>query len=211
MITKFISSCCFFSCASLFAQATIGTEENNIIYRGLPNPVSVACGNKEPYFIKEKSTDLEVKNNNGRLYLNCLNVKEDTAFIVFGLQNSTLQRKFVFPVADVPEPVIRFGAIDILNGEVARTSLLPQSMLVAVLDNFIYDGVKYLVRGYHMRYFDPVSQEFKTIEVNGSSLSPIKPAIAKLKAGDRFEIKNIQILAPGNKVISHPDILVKLN
>jgi hypothetical protein len=211
MITKFISSCCFFSCASLFAQATIGTEENNIIYRGLPNPVSVACGNKEPYFIKEKSTDLEVKNNNGRLYLNCLNVKEDTAFIVFGLQNSTLQRKFVFPVADVPEPVIRLGAFGDLENGISLSALKMQNSMLAVLENFVYDGVKYSVSSYQMRYFDPVYQDFKTVEAKGASLAPIKPALAKLKEGDRFELKNIQILAPGNKVISHPDILVKLN
>ena len=211
MFHKFISSGFFLCSISLFAQANIGTEENNIIYRGLPNPVSVACGNKDSIYIKKKSPNLEVKNDNGRLYLNCLNVKDDTAFIVFGLQNSALQRKFVFPVADVPEPVIRFGAIDILNGEVARTSLLPQSMLVAVLENFVYDGVKYSVSSYQMRYFDPVYQDFKTVEAKGASLAPIKPALAKLKEGDRFELKNIQILAPGNKVISHPDILVKLN
>jgi hypothetical protein len=130
---------------------------------------------------------------------------------VFGLQNSALQRKFVFPVADVPEPVIRLGALGNLESEISLSALKMQNSMLAVLENFVYDGVRYSVIGYHMRYFDPVSQDFKTIEAKGSSLAPIKPALAKLKKGDRFELKNIQILAPGNKVISHPDILVKLN
>jgi len=211
MLNKIIALGFFFINAGVFAQANIGAEENNIIYRGLPNPISVACGNKDSFFIKEKSAALEVKNDNGKLYLNCLNVKEDTAFIVFGLQNSTLQRKFVFPVADVQEPVIRLGAIDVINREVSRDALMVQNSLVAILENFTYDGVKCSVTGYQMRYFDPVYQDFKTLEVKGASLSPIKPALAKLKAGDRFELKNIQIMTPGNKIITHPDFLITLN
>lgn len=211
MLNKLFTFIFLFSCSSLPAQVNIGIEENNVIYRGLPNPISVACGNKDSIYITEKSAALEVKNDNGKLYLNCLNVKEDTAFIVFRIQNSTLQRKFIFPVADVPQPVIRFGAIDVINREVSRTALMPQTLLVALLENFIYDGVKCSVTSYQMRYLDPVYQDFKTIEVKGASLAPIKPALAKLKAGDRFELKHIQIMTPGNKIITHPDILISLN
>lgn len=211
MFIKIISSGFLLCSISLFAQANIGIEENNIIYRGLPNPVTVACGNKETIYIKEKSPNLDVKNDNGKLYLNCLNVKDDTAFIVFGLQNSTLQRKFVFPVADVPEPVIRLGALGNLESGISLSALKIQNSMLAVLENFVYDGVKYSVIGYQMRYFDHEYQDFKTIEAKGASLAPIKSALVKLKEGDRFELKNIQILAPGNKVISHQDISVKLN
>jgi hypothetical protein len=61
-----------------------------------------------------------------------------------------------------------------------------------------------------MRYFDYINREFKNIDVKGASLAPMKPMLKKLNAGDRFEISNIQILTPDNKIINHPNILVTL-
>jgi hypothetical protein len=210
MLYKIISSGFFLNCAYVFAQANIGSEQSNVIYRGLPNPVSVACGNKDSFFIKEKSATLEVKNEYGRLYLNCLNVKEDSAFIVFGLQNSTLQRKFVFPVENIPEPKIRLGALD-LSKNISKSALMVQQSMVAILENFIYDGVKYKVTGYRMKYFDYATLQIKTIDVDGSSLAPIKPALSQLNSGDRFEFSNIHILAPDNKTIQFSNILIEIN
>lgn len=193
-----------------FGQVNIGIEKHNVIYRGLPNPISVACGNKDSFYIKEKSAFLEVKNEKGRFYLNCLNVKEDSAFILFGLRNSTLQRKFIFKVADVPEPSIRLGAINPSTGDVNKSALMVQTQMMAVLENFVYDGIKCKISGYRMRYFDYINREFKNIDVKGASLAPMKPMLKKLNAGDRFEISNIQILTPDNKIINHPNILVTL-
>jgi hypothetical protein len=210
MSFRFIILALFIISRQTFAQVNIGIEEHNVIYRGLPNPISVACGNKDSFFIKEKSETLEVKNENGRFYLNCLNVKEDSAFIVFGLQNSTLQRKFVFPVENIPEPKIRLGALDPSNN-VSKSALMVQQSMVAVLENFVYDGVKYKVTGYRMKYFDYATLQIKTIDVDGSTLAPIKPALSKLNTGDRFEFSNIHILAPDNKTIKFSNILIEIN
>jgi hypothetical protein len=81
---------------------------------------------------------------------------------------------------------------------------------MAVLENFVYDGIKCKISGYRMRYFDYINREFKNIDVKGASLAPMKPMLKKLNAGDRFEISNIQILTPDNKIINHPNILVTL-
>jgi hypothetical protein len=200
----------FFYAISVLAQANIGAEENNIIYRGLANPLSVACGNKDSFYIKAKSPSLELTNEQGRFYLNCLSVKEDTAFITFGLQNSNLERKFIFQVADVPKPEILLGAMD-PSKSINKSALMVQGAMGAVLNNFIYNGVKYSIRSYRMSYFDYINLEIRTIDVQGSSLAPIKPALMKLNAGDFFEISNIELLGPDNKITTISKVSVMLN
>jgi hypothetical protein len=191
------------------AQISIGVEENNIIFRGLANPVSVACGNSDSFFIKEITPGLEWKMQNGILYLDCKNVQTDSAFITFQRKQFNQSKSFVFQVKNVPNPTIRWGAIEIIESSPALAALMVQNSLNAILENFIVDGIKCTVIGFDFVYFDKVDEKLKSIHINGNSLHTIKPYLKTLESGDYFTLKNIEINVPSN-VYKHSDITVRI-
>ena len=188
---------------SVFApQAAISADELNVVYVGLPNPISVSVGGVDPKNVtvtasgggvslrqnKPGSYNAIIPTRNGNECM--INV---TAKLPDGRTVSMGSKKF--KVRNVPRPVFKAGSVG-FSGPISLAAMKVQANAVAALDNFVYDGVKYDVLSYHFTCIGRRTNGPKIQVVNGSSLAPIAAYLKMLGPGDLIQFDQIKVIGP---------------
>lgn len=188
---------------SVFApQAAISADELNVVYVGLPNPISVSVGGVDPKNVnvtvtgggvslrqsKPGSYNAIIPTRNGNECM--INV---TAKLPDGRTVSMGSKKF--KVRNVPRPVFKAGSVG-FSGPISLAAMKVQANAVAALDNFVYDGVKYDVLSYRFTCIGRRTNGPKIQVVNGSSLAPIAAFLKMLGPGDLIQFDQIKVIGP---------------
>ena len=188
---------------SVFApQAAISADELNVVYVGLPNPISVSVGGVDPKNVNVSVTgggvslrpskpgqyNAIIPTRNGNECM--INV---TAKLPDGRTVSMGSKKF--KVRNVPRPVFKAGSVG-FNGPISLSAMKVQANAVAALDNFVYDGVKYDVLSYRFTCIGRRTNGPKIQIVNGSSLAPISSFLKMLGRGDLIQFDQIKVIGP---------------
>lgn len=188
---------------SVFApQAAISADELNVVYVGLPNPISVSVGGVDPKNVsvtvtgggvslranKPGSYNAIIPTRNGNECM--INV---TAKLPDGRTVSMGSKKF--KVRNVPRPVFKAGSVG-FSGPISLAAMKVQANAVAALDNFVYDGVKYDVLSYRFTCIGRRTNGPKIQVVNGSSLAPIATFLKMLGPGDLIQFDQIKVVGP---------------
>jgi len=188
---------------SVFApQAAISADELNVLYVGLPNPISVSVGGVDPKNVtvsvvgggvslraaKPGQFNALVPVRNGN---DCL-IKV-TAKLPDGRTVSMGDKKF--KIRNVPRPVFKAGSVG-FSGPISLSALKVQSNAIAALDNFVYDGVKYDVLSYRFTCIGRRTNGPKIMTANGSSLIPIQAYLKMLGPGDLIQFDQIKAIGP---------------
>lgn len=188
---------------SVFApQAAISADELNVLYVGLPNPISVSVGGVDPKNVSvtvvgggvnlrpakpgQYNALVPVRNGN-----ECL-IKV-TAKLPDGRTVSMGDKKF--KIRNVPRPVFKAGSVG-FSGPISLSALKVQANAVAALDNFVYDGVKYDVLSYRFTCIGRRTNGPKIMTANGASLSPIQTYLKMLGPGDLIQFDQIKVIGP---------------
>ena len=188
---------------SVFApQAAISADELNVLYVGLPNPISVSVGGVDPKNVtvlvvgggvslraaKPGQFNALVPVRNGN---DCL-IKV-TAKLPDGRTVSMGDKKF--KIRNVPRPVFKAGSVG-FSGPISLSALKVQANAVAALDNFVYDGVKYDVLSYRFTCIGRRTNGPKIMTANGASLTPIQAYLKMLGPGDLIQFDQIKAIGP---------------
>ena len=188
---------------SVFApQAAISADELNVLYVGLPNPISVSVGGVDPKNVtvlvvgggvslraaKPGQFNALVPVRNGN---DCL-IKV-TAKLPDGRTVSMGDKKF--KIRNVPRPVFKAGSVG-FSGPISLSALKVQANAVAALDNFVYDGVKYDVLSYRFTCIGRRTNGPKIMTANGASLTPIQAYLKMLGPGDLIQFDQIKVIGP---------------
>jgi gliding motility-associated protein GldM len=188
---------------SVFApQAAISADELNVVYVGLPNPISVSVGGVDPKNVNVTVTgggvslraskpgqyNAIIPTRNGNECM--INV---TAKLPDGRTVSMGSKKF--KVRNVPRPVFKAGSVG-FSGPISLAAMKVQANAVAALDNFVYDGVKYDVLSYRFTCIGRRTNGPKIQVVNGSSLAPIGAFLKMLGPGDLIQFDQIKVIGP---------------
>jgi gliding motility-associated protein GldM len=188
---------------SVFApQAAISADELNVVYVGLPNPISVSVGGVDPKNVnvsvsgggvslrasKPGQYNAIIPTRNGNECM--INV---TAKLPDGRTVSMGSKKF--KVRNVPRPVFKAGSVG-FSGPISLAAMKVQANAVAALDNFVYDGVKYDVLSYRFTCIGRRTNGPKIQVVNGSSLAPIAAYLKMLGPGDLIQFDQIKVIGP---------------
>ena len=188
---------------SVFApQAAISADELNVVYVGLPNPISVSVGGVDPKNVNVSVTgggvslrpskpgqyNAIIPTRNGNECM--INV---TAKLPDGRTVSMGSKKF--KVRNVPRPVFKAGSVG-FSGPISLSAMKVQANAVAALDNFVYDGVKYDVLSYRFTCIGRRTNGPKIQVVNGSSLAPISSFLKMLGPGDLIQFDQIKVIGP---------------
>ena len=188
---------------SVFApQAAISADELNVLYVGLPNPISVSVGGVDPKNVtvsvvgggvnlraaKPGQFNALVPVRNGN---ECL-IKV-TAKLPDGRTVSMGDKKF--KIRNVPRPVFKAGSVG-FSGPISLSALKVQANAVAALDNFVYDGVKYDVLSYRFTCIGRRTNGPKIMTANGASLAPISTFLKMLGPGDLIQFDQIKVIGP---------------
>ena len=188
---------------SVFApQAAISADELNVLYVGLPNPISVSVGGVDPKNVTvsvvgggvslraarpgQFNALVPVRNGN-----DCL-IKV-TAKLPDGRTVSMGDKKF--KIRNVPRPVFKAGSVG-FSGPISLSALKVQANAVAALDNFVYDGVKYDVLSYRFTCIGRRTNGPKIMTANGASLTPIQAYLKMLGPGDLIQFDQIKVIGP---------------
>ncbi len=188
---------------SVFApQAAISADELNVLYVGLPNPISVSVGGVDPKNVtvsvvgggvslraaKPGQFNALVPVRNGN---DCF-IKV-TAKLPDGRTVSMGDKKF--KIRNVPKPVFKAGTVG-FSGPISLSALKVQANAVAALDNFVYDGVKYDVLSYRFTCIGRRTNGPKIMTANGASLTPIQAYLKMLGPGDLIQFDQIKAIGP---------------
>ena len=194
-------------------NAVISATKMNVLYRGVPNPVSVSASGVPETAVRPKITAGSIKRvGAGNYIVNCgpsetkstINVYAD----VDGSQN--FMGNMLFRVENLPDPTAtvakRVGGKDEIptgfkkgSGSMSLRGLIELQGMVAVADGFVFD-VQYEVT------------EFKVNVVGSSGISQIEPSNGKdftarqknifraMRPGQRVTIEEIKAIGPDGVV-----------
>ncbi|MEK0439382.1 MAG: hypothetical protein RLZZ504_298 [Bacteroidota bacterium] len=188
---------------SVFApQAAISADELNVVYVGLPNPISVSVGGVDPKNVSVTATGggVSLRQNKPGSYNALIPTRNGnecminvTAKLPDGRTVSMGSKKF--KVRNVPRPVFKAGSVG-FSGPISLAAMKVQANAVAALDNFVYDGVKYDVLSYRFTCIGRRTNGPKIQVVNGSSLAPIAAYLKMLGPGDLIQFDQIKVIGP---------------
>ena len=166
---------------------SVSATKMNVVYRGIDNPIAVGGGVGGEISATATSGTL-TRTGNGTYNLRPGEAAEVTINVSSGGSNLGSMK---FRVKDLPKPeaIIR----NVQNGLVSKSALLAANRVEAEMKDFDFEGVKYDVVGYTVRYKTKAGTS-KEAKVTGSAFSDeVKNAINSGNVGDTYLFTAIQV------------------
>jgi len=178
---------------------SISFTRENIIYRGIPNPISVVVENMKcgSFFITTDNGKItgdscsyliKVKRlGKSTIYINKI-VETDT--VVLGTA--------VFAVKDIPKPSIYVDGLN--NGKITKENLLAQGSFKARLDNFDL-CITYHIMSYSVVFLKK-NNTFNLVDVKTSVFSEeLINEFKALRKNDKLIITDIKVREPSGRIM----------
>ncbi|MBS3914274.1 MAG: hypothetical protein KG003_07220 [Bacteroidetes bacterium] len=182
--------------------AAISADELNVFYVGLDNPISVAVAGVDPSKVRVAASagnlvmvgkgkyQVRIPVRQGNECNIAVQAQIGDRFIPMGNKR--------FRIRNVPKPVFRVGAIA-LDKPVPLSSLKIQSRANAVLENFVYEGVKFTIQGF--KFIGIGRTGPKQVVCNGPSMAPAQSILTNMRSGEFIMFTDIRAVGPGGQVV----------
>jgi len=183
-------------------MAAISADELNVFYVGLDNPISVAVAGVDSRNVSVSASAGNLQNVGGGRYKVLFPARQGNESIIsvsakMGDGRVVPMGSKKFKIRNVPRPTFRAGALT-FDKPVALSALMAQSTAVAILENFVYDGVKYSIQGYTFTGIGRTGP--KKTSVTGASLQGIKGILGGMRAGEFVMFSDIRAVGPSGSV-----------
>ncbi|MES2747314.1 MAG: gliding motility protein GldM, partial [Bacteroidota bacterium] len=175
-------------------SANISADKMNVVYRGLPNPMTISFAGISDDKVKASGAGLSKATGNGKYNLNPGSGTEVTVSVQGTLPNKqVVSDKKVFRIKNIPAPL---GAIGGTTGvQKGAKSRLEVSTIGAILPDFLYD-LDFQVVQFALKVPGQAA-----IVVNGNKVDGrCKAALAKARAGDQITISDIKTKVIGTGI-----------
>ncbi len=196
-------------------QAAISADALNVLYVGLENPISISVGGVDPANVVARTVGCLIKGDGsvsnvgqasnaslaggkGKYRVSIPKKMGDVQIQVSAkLPDGRMKPMGVknFKVRPVPKPRFKCGAIE-FSGSIPVEALKLQSTAAAVLDNFVYDGVRFKVLSYKFMAAGRRTGGPKFANAQNASLDPIKAILNLLGSGDIIQFSDIRAVGP---------------
>jgi gliding motility-associated protein GldM len=179
-------------------SANISADKMNVVYRGLPNPMTISFAGVSDDKVKASAPGLSPAGGTGKYNLNPQSGTEVTVSVTAALPDGkAVSDKKVFRIKNIPAPA---GAIGKQTGVVkGAKSRLEVSQVTAELEDFLYD-LEFRVT----RFTFKVPGQ-PAIIVNGDRVNEqCKAALARATRGDQIIISEIK-----TKIVGGADVVTK--
>ncbi|MBM3400124.1 MAG: hypothetical protein FJY15_06110 [Bacteroidetes bacterium] len=182
--------------------AAISADELNVFYVGLENPISVAVAGVDSRNVMVTASAGNLQNVGGGRYKVLFPVRQGNESWIKVSAKMTDGRIIPmgskrFKIRNVPRPTFRAGALS-FDKPIPLSALMAQSSAVAILENFVYDGVKYSIQGFTFTGIGRTGP--KKTAVTGSSLQGIKGILAGMREGEFVMFSDIRAVGPSGPV-----------
>lgn len=186
--------------------AVISATKMNVVYKNLPNPISVSV----PGY---SSKQIQVTCSAGGKLAPDPKVDGGFTCTVDGSQREITISVSVkgpdgvvkkmgeqkYRVKAVPSPIPALGSIE-ASGPVPVGTIRAQKVVFAKLNNFVYEGIGYDVTGFGMRYI-PKAGTSKIMKASGRTLSPeMQAVIQNARTGDQIIFAEIKATGPNGNI-----------
>lgn len=202
-------------------SAAISADALAVFYVGLENPVSISVGGINPsgYLVRivnEKGgpTNAQIKGSKGR-YQVAISKRTDAKVkiqVAVKLPDGRVKSMGdkVFKVSRVPDPRFQCGGVE-FKGSVNVNALKFQKAATAVLDGFVYEGVKFRVTGFKFMAVGRRTNGPKFAKSGSADLTPIKGILDQLGPGDLMSFTDITAIGPDGteRLLDNTSAIVK--
>ena len=187
-------------------SAAISADALAVFYVGLENPISISVGGIDPsnYLVRIVNeqggpTSAKIIGSKGRYKVSIAKRTDAKVKIQVAVKLSDGRVKSmgdkVFKVNRVPDPRFRCGGVE-FKGSVNANALKYQQAATAVLDGFVYEGVKFRVTGYKFMAVGRRTNGPKFAKSGSADLGPIKAILDQLGPGDLMTFTDITAIGP---------------
>lgn len=183
-------------------MASISAEKLNVFYVGLENPISISVAGVNPANVSVSASEGNLVKTGPGNYNVLIPVRKGNESVVSvsaklndGRVQSMGSKKF--KIRNVPRPSFRAGTLS-FDKPVPLAALNVQSVATALLDGFVYEGVKYSIVSYTFIGIGRTGP--KKINVTGASLGPIKGILSGMRSGEFVMFTDIRAQGPGGTV-----------
>ena len=167
---------------------SVSATKMNVVYAGIDNPIAVGGGVGGEISATASGATL-TRTGNGTYNLRVNGNPSEVVVNVSSGGSSLGSMKF--RVKDLPKPTALIH--NVVDGKAAKSALLSANRVVAEMKDFDFEGVKYDVVGYTVRYKTKAGTSKET-KVNGAAFSEeVKSAINSGNAGDTYIFTAIQV------------------
>ena len=167
-------------------SANISADKMNVVYRGLPNPMTISFAGITDNLVNASATGLSKGSKPGSYNLNPGSGTEVTVNVTGKLPDGkTVSDKKSFRIKNIPAPLGAVGGtVGLQKGAKSR---LEVSQISAILPDFLYD-LKFQVVQFALKVPGQAS-----IVVNGDRVDArCKAALARASKGDQITISDIK-------------------
>jgi gliding motility-associated protein GldM len=195
-------------------SATVSADKMNVVYRGLPNPLTIAAAgftNDQIRLSASGGGSLSSKGNGKYIFKPSIGKAKEVTFRVVATKKdgtTSSMGPFKFRIKNLPSPTIRLAGKT--DGQIDKSALLARSFLSAQLDDFLFEGVKYSVVSFKIYVAGPrMSPIFKDVRGPRFPAGVIK-ALRKASRGTTVQISSVKVKGPdGVKQAAGVAVIIK--
>jgi hypothetical protein len=177
----------------------VSTDKTRVFYQGLDNPLSITGGGGgEKINVRVEGAGSESRKvGSGQYIVTC----KETGTAVVTVNDGKQTQKLAIPVKKVPNPIAKVAGS--AGGDMAAGTFRAQGSskyggVIAVLEDFVFEGVKFNVLSYIVIATGKGFDEPEYAEVKGAAFSGGASAlIRKCQAGTTVTIGEIKVSEPG--------------
>jgi gliding motility-associated protein GldM len=167
-------------------SANISADKMNVVYRGLPNPMTISFAGISDDKVKASAPGLTSSGGPGKYNLNPGSGTDVTVSVTATLPDGKpVSDKKVFRIKNIPAPAGAIGKqVGVIKGAKSR---LEASEITAELQDFLYD------LNFQVTQFTMKVQGQPAVVVNGNKINAqCKAALNRVTRGDQVTISNIK-------------------
>ena len=173
---------------------SVSATKMNVVYAGIDNPIAIGGGVGGEISATATGANL-VKTGNGTYNLRV--VGNPTEVVVSVSSQGSQMGSMKFRVKELPKPTAKID--NVVDGKVTKSALLAANCVRAEMKDFDFEGVKYDVVGYTVKYRTKAGT-VKEEKVNSSKFNEtLKSVFNSANAGDIYVFTAIRVKGNDNK------------
>ena len=175
---------------------SVSATKMNVVYAGIDNPIAIGGGVGGEISATASGATL-TKTGNGTYNLRVNPGHTGDVVVTVTSQGSSLGG-MKFRVKELPKPTAKIDNVG-ADGKVSRSNLLAANRVSAEMKDFDFEGVKYDVVGYTLKYKTKAGT-MKEEKVNGAQFNEtLKNVFGSANPGDLFVFTAIRVKGNDNK------------
>jgi hypothetical protein len=174
---------------------SVSATKMNVVYAGIDNPIAIGGGVGGE--VTATATGASLTRTGAGTY-NLRVVGNPTEVVVYVNSQGNPLGNMKFRVKELPKPTAKIDNVS-ADGKVSKSALLAANMVRAEMKDFDFEGVKYDVVGYTVKYKTKAGTT-KEEKVNGSKFNEtLKSVFNSANVGDIFMFTAIRVKGNDNK------------